>query len=217
MYWTRKEFMERKRQFLADCEPHHGGLMFWHLWLISTVTWLSGWGISALLKFNGMLNMPGRYAISFALSYLVFAGLVRLWAGYAQHYPARSRSDASGPSLDVPVGDGEGCLLVLGIALVSLLMVGGIWVFGGFPLLLEVVFEVAFAGTVVRGLRPNFVLGQWFWRFLEVTWLRALLIATCFVGVAALMQAKAPEANTFAQAWRDIFFVKEFRSTPTRH
>ena len=68
MYWTRKEFLEKKERFLTSCEPHHGGLMFWHLWLMCTVTWLSGWGISALLKAQGMLNMPARYAISFSLS-----------------------------------------------------------------------------------------------------------------------------------------------------
>lgn len=208
MYWSRKEYLERKQKFLAGCEPQHGQAMLWHVWLMITLTWLAGWAISALLKMKGLSNMPARYAISFAGSYLIFAGLVRAWANHAQAYPAQRRADSDGGYVDWPSIANEGCFVVLGIALVSLLISGGVWLLGGFPLLLEVVFEVAFAGTVVRGIRPNFVLGQWFRRFLELTWLRAALIAACFVGVAAAMQTKAPTATTFAQAWRIIFSVK---------
>ena len=146
------------------------------------------------------------------VSYLIFAGLVRVWAESAKDYPTRSRGDGGGTSLDFPVVDGEGCFLVLALVLVSLLVVASFWLLGGFPLLLEVVFEIAFAGTVVRGFKPNFVLGGWFWRFLEVTWLRAMLMAGCFVGLAALMQAKAPAASTFAQAWSVIFSAHQTQS-----
>lgn len=208
MYWSRKEYLERKQKFLADCEPQHGQVMFWHVWLMTTMTWLAGWVISALLKMKGLHNMPVRYAISFAGSYLVFAGLVRAWASYAQAYPMHRSGDSGGGYVDGPFIADEGCFVVLGIGLFSLLMVGGVWLLGGFPLLLEVAFEVVFAGTVVRGIRPNFVLGQWFRLFLDLTWLRAALIAACFVGIAAALQAKAPTATTFAEAWRVIFFVK---------
>lgn len=84
MYWSRKEYLERKQKFLADCEPQHGQAMFWHVWLMITLTWLAGWAISALLKMKGLGNMPVRYAISFAGSYLIFAGLVRAWANHAR-------------------------------------------------------------------------------------------------------------------------------------
>lgn len=49
-----------------------------------TLTWLAGWAISTLLKMKGLGKMPGRYAISFAGSYLIFAGLVRAWANDAR-------------------------------------------------------------------------------------------------------------------------------------
>lgn len=103
MYWSRKEYLERKQEFLADCEPQHGQAMFRHVWLMITLTWLAGWAISALLKMKGLGKMPGRHA---AGSYLILPG----WSE---------------------------------------------------------------PGPTTRGPTRRNALGQWFRRFLELTWLRA--------------------------------------------
>jgi hypothetical protein len=80
-------------------------------------------------------------------------------------------------------------------------IVGGLFfAVGGAPLLLEAVFEAAFAGVVVRRMSGNLVLGDWKMRLLKNTWLPAIGALLVLLVIAASLHKAAPQATTFAQA-----------------
>ena len=76
---------------------------------------------------------------------------------------------------------------------------------GGLPLLLEVAFELAFAGVVVRRISGRQELGNWVGVLIRNTWWQALLALVLLVGLAAWLQAKAPQAKTFSQAVSQVW------------
>lgn len=155
-----------------------------------------------LLLMFGMTNMPARYAISFFLSYLVFIACVRLWADLVR---VERGGGSDGGGLDAGGVDGEGFLVVLVVLALGLVASALFAMIGGLPLLLEVAFEVAFAGVIVRRVSRKTTVGDWLGALIRNTWLPALAALIVLVTVAAALQAKAPEAKTFAAA------VKAFR------
>lgn len=170
--------------------------------LIFTGTWLCAWAASAALLAGGVRTLPMRYALAFAVAYACFFGLVRVWCDYAKREPLQAKS---GSGWDVPgIDAGEGCLWVLAIAALAFVLSGLFWLVGGYALLLEVAFEVAFAGTVVRGIGKQSMLGHWAQALLRRTWWIALLVVVLLVGFASAMQRAAPQANTLAQAYKSI-------------
>ena len=170
--------------------------------LIFAATFAASWFVSfALLKF-GLTQMPLRYAISFCAAYVVFFCAVRVWADFQKPLP-QDRSTSGGVS-DFPVDSfagGEGCLIVLGLFLVGLLISAVLWGLGGFAMLLEVAFEVAFAGTVVRrAFSKSYAIGDWYAVLFKRTWLPALVIFVLVVGFAQYLQLRAPQATKLSQA-----------------
>lgn len=148
--------------------------------------------------------MPARYAISFFLSYVVFIAAVRVWADFVKSERG-SGGDWDGTGLDaLGSADGEGCLVVLAVLAVALVVAGLFAMTSGLPLLLEVAFEVAFAGVVVRRVSRKLLVGDWLGTLIRNTWLHALVALCVLVTVAALLQAKVPEATTFASAVRSL-------------
>ena len=95
---------------------------------------------------------------------------------------------------------GEGRVVVLGILVLGLAAGAVFAMVGGLPLLLEVAFEVAFAGVVVRRIARREPVGDWLGTLIRNTWLPALATWIVLVTVAAALQAKAPQATTFRQA-----------------
>jgi hypothetical protein len=73
------------------------------------------------------------------------------------------------------------------------------------PLLLEVAFEVAFAGVIVRRLSGRRTLGDWLGALVRNTWLHALVTLCILVALAAWLQFSAPQASTFAAAVKTIW------------
>jgi hypothetical protein len=65
-------------------------------------------------------------------------------------------------------------------------------------------YAVAFAGTVVRGMGKQSMLGNWASALLRKTWWMALLVMALLSSFAATMQNAAPEAKTIAQAYKSI-------------
>jgi hypothetical protein len=170
--------------------------------LMFTGTWLFAWLASAALLAAGMESMPLRYAAAFTLAYGCFFGLVRIWCDFAKREPDKK---SSGTSFDLPgVDGGEGCLIVLAVAALAFILSGLFWAMGGYGLLLEVAFEVAFAGTVVRGIGRQSMVGQWARALLQRTWWIALLVMLLVAGFAAVMQNAAPEAQTLSQAYKSV-------------
>jgi hypothetical protein len=164
-------------------------------------TWLCAWAVSAALVAQGMHSMPLRYSIAFAVAYACFFCLVRIWCDFAKREPSRAKS---GGYFDLPIADAEGCLWVLAIFALMFILSGVFWAVGGYALLLEVAFEVAFAGTVVRGMGKQSMLGNWANALLRRTWWMALLVMALLAGFAATMQSAAPETDTIAQAYKSI-------------
>ncbi len=169
--------------------------------LILTGTWLCAWLCSAALLALGLRNMPLRYVLAFGVAYACFFGLVRVWCDFAKREPDQKSSS----NFDISGADGgEGCLIVLGVMALAFVLSGLFWVIGGYGLLLEVAFEIAFAGTVVRGIGKQSMLGNWPKALLVRTWWIALLVMLALAGFAAAMQNAAPAAHTMAQAYKSI-------------
>ncbi|MET0207679.1 MAG: hypothetical protein ABW220_01485 [Burkholderiaceae bacterium] len=198
MRWNTREYLQRRREFIAQRGHNHP--MLTATTLIFTATWLFAWGMSALLLHAGMHSMPKRYALSFLASYGVFFLCVRLWCNSVHN--DRQRSDSSG-GFDLGSGD-EGCFVVLAIAFAAFLVAVLFWATGGVAALLEVAFEVAFAGTVVRGLSRTEIVGHWARTLFAHTWPHALVVLVVLVSIAIALQHAAPEATTFSQAFKAI-------------
>ncbi|HKX41843.1 MAG TPA: hypothetical protein VJO99_11845 [Burkholderiaceae bacterium] len=193
MNWDSREYQRQRQTFFAGVERRQSMLLI--TTLIFTVTWLVGWGCSALLLHVGWNSMPLRYAASFLVSYAAFFGCARLWCNQV----AERRGGFDVGSLD-PGVDGDGCLVLLA-ALALALVVGGLfWMSGGFAALIEAAFEVAFAGTIVRRLGRTERVGHWARALFAGTWPQALAMCILLVGIAATLQRAAPGAITFADA-----------------
>ena len=211
--WDAARYALEKQRFIADRLRYR--FIAAHTWLIFSATWASGWGVSGLLLSAGMKNMPLRYGLALAVSYPVFFLCVRVWAGAMRSAPAAdNRFLRSADLLNVPA-DGEGCLVVLIALAVGGLLAVVFMLIGGPELLLEVAFEVTFAGTLVRRLRHFQVVGSWKERLLRSTAPFALAVMLGLVVIAAGLQHRVPSATTFAQACR-ILYSQSAHSHPPR-
>jgi hypothetical protein len=86
----------------------------------------------------------------------------------------------------------------------AFILSGLFWAIGGYGLLLEVAFEIAFAGTVVRGIGKQSMLGNWPKALLQRTWWIALAVMAVVVAIAGMMQSAAPDAVTMVQAYKAV-------------
>ena len=199
--WDPARYQRERRNFIESRSRFRP--IYFHAALIFTMTWLAGWACSwALLKF-GVENMPLRYGVSFLLSYLVFIACVRVWADFMRAERGDGSVDAGG--FDLPFVGFEGCAVVIAGLLLGLAVAGVFAMTGGLPLLLEVAFEVVFAGVVVKRLTRRQELGDWLSSVVRHTWLHALVAGLLLVAAAALLQHQAPEAKTFAAATKALW------------
>jgi hypothetical protein len=199
--WTAAEHARERRRFIESrLRWRWVGL---HTSILLLVTWLAGWAASWALLRAGMTQMALRYALSFALSYLVFLLAVRVWADFMRDERGGEAFDPG--FVDVGVPDAEGCLFVVLLWLVALLLAGLFALAGGLPLLLEAAFEVVFAGVIVRRAARRQVLGDWLRVLVRNTWLPAVVALFALVTVAGLLQARAPQARTLAEAVRVLW------------
>ena len=77
---------------------------------IGSMTLLVTWGASHLQLLAGGQSLALRYLVSLGLGYLVYLGLVRLWAAWLLRRPPGRRSDGGGDVPDVfSAGSGEPC------------------------------------------------------------------------------------------------------------
>lgn len=197
--WTALEYERQRRRFVESRLLHRN--VYFHASLIFTGTLLTGWICSRALLMLGMASLPLRYALGFAGAYAVFLLLVRVWADFVR----RERGDGLGggdmiDGLNMFSGDAEGCFFVLAAWIVGLVAAGVFALVGGMPLLLEVAFEVVFAGVIVRRARRVVVVGDWLGALLGRTWLYALVTALFLVSIAGYAQHKVPAARTLREA-----------------
>jgi hypothetical protein len=197
--WNPQEIARQKQQFIAQRVDHVGGL---GLFLVFAVTAAATWFWAQALLSWGLRNLPLRYAITGVVAYAVFACCVRVWADFQKRIERKntSTSELAEASLDAASSfDEAGCVVVIGVALAWVLGIaafGALWAFGGIAALLEVAFEVAFAGVVVRSLRKTETVGDWLGVLLRKTALPAALITLAAVGFAAWGQSRFPQAVT---------------------
>jgi hypothetical protein len=200
--WNPQEIERQKQQFIAQRLDRVGGF---GLFLVFALTTAATWFWARALLSGGVTNMPLRYAITGLVAYAVFACCVRVWADFQKRieYKRSSSSDFAEAGLDAATSlDEAGCVLALGVALawvVGIAAFAALWAFGGIAMLLEVAFEVAFAGVVVRKLRGTETVGNWFSVLLKKTALPALLITALAMGFAAWGQSRYPQAVTMGE------------------
>lgn len=197
--WSWRDYLKQRRDFV---EARRQRTSISGVALVFIATLLAGWACSVVLwRVLGMASMPLRYALSTAVVYAAFFPAIRVWADHQRPLQTEHRGSSSWGDLgDVPA-DGEGCLIALAVVALGFLAAGLVAAFGGFAVLLEVAFEVAFAGVLVRrALHPSFAVGRWWQVLLRRTWLPALLMAALLVWAAAQLQQHAPQAHTLGEA-----------------
>ncbi len=191
--------LERERRSFIDARKKH--VSMWGVSLVFAftlfVTWLCSW---VLLKM-GLQSMPWRYALNILAGYGAFFCAIRIWADYQKRHPSERQADSESAAFDFPTVDAEGCLIfVLLIGAAFLIAVLFAWV--GTSLLLEVAFEVAFAGALVRRMGEIQEVGNWHIVVLKKTcWLVALLMIGVCAG-ASFCQSKYPNAVNIAEVWK---------------
>jgi hypothetical protein len=201
--WDRVRLHKEKKAFVQQRIDNRS--VGWHLTLIIIITWLAAWLVSALLLHVGRVtSLPWRYAMAFLFAYLVFFSCARVWAGAMVRDGARSSDINLSNIVDISdVGSafaGEGCAFVIVLIAISGLISGIIYLTGGAPLLLEVAFELAFAGTLVRSVGKIERVGDWAAKLFWNTLPHALAAFVVCVGMAAWLQHQAPGTVTFSQA-----------------
>ncbi len=203
--WDQARYQREKRNFIESRARFRP--LYLHTALIFTMTWLAGWACSWALFKCGVENIALRYGLSFLLSYVVFIACVRVWADFMRAERSGGVGDAGG--FDLPVADGEGCAIVTVCLLLGLLLTAVFALAGGLPLLLEVAFEVVFAGVVVKRIGRKQELGNWLSMVVRHTWPHALLAGLILVAAAGFLQHQAPEVKTFASAVKAIWLKSQ--------
>jgi hypothetical protein len=194
---TDVELERRKREFIAARKARVSIL---GLSLVFAATFSATWLCSAVLLWLGLHHMPLRYALSILAGYGVFFLAVRVWADYQRAHPTdRGSSDKSWPG-DLPIFDAEGCLVVLVIVFVGLAFAGLVaWL--GTVVMLEVAFEVIFAGVLVRRMGQLQEVGNWSQLLFKRTWWLILLIMIATAMTAYHFQSKYPRAIKASDIW----------------
>lgn len=206
--WNEDRYEREKRRFIGARMARAPLRM--HFTVLFAVTWGAAWLCSWLLlhvvapSHAWARMLPARYAIAFLFAYGCFFLAARIWMEIARELPESQSGAAELNDLfnyGSGGGDGDSCLLVIATLIIGFLVGTLFLAIGGAPMLLEAAFEAAFAGVVVtRPLRGKLVIGDWKGRLLANTWKPALGGFVALVGLAAFLHAKAPQAETFAQA-----------------
>lgn len=191
--------LEHERRGFIDARKNH--VSMWGASFafasIFIVTWLSSW----LLLKMGLQSMPLRYAINILVGYGAFFGVIRVWADYQKRHPVVRHKNSDWGSLDLPGADAEGCLIFMGLIAVGFVIVG-LFMWIGTGLLLEVAFEVAFAGALVRRMGQIEEVGNWHVVLFQKTcWWVVLLILVVGAG-AFYCQNKYPGAVNMSGVWK---------------
>jgi hypothetical protein len=205
-HWTYKDYMNERRRFIGEREFKTSTL---GVALLLGATIAVGWMASYGLRKLGLTSMPLRYGISYLLAYASFFLWVRIWADF-QKLPPKDYSTAQRGTDELRdaslLGGGEAGLFI--ILMVGLGLVGAVFMslVSAFAVLLEVAFELAFAGVVVkRAFHADRVVGQW-WRVLfKRTWLFAVAMGAALMVSAAWLQSLYPSAvglGQVLQIWR---------------
>lgn len=185
--------------------------------------WLSG----ALLRWAGVDALSLRFGLSLAVSYVVYLGLLRLWAAYLLSRDDGDLADVAEVGMDVAdagarlgsrsldaadlaSGLDEGALVLLpiaaliGMALALAALLGtGVTLLFGVEVLMAVSVEVAlaaFAAGLAWRHQRQFDRGGWLRCALQHTWAGALAFIVAGVGLGAALDHWMPQAESLPHA-----------------
>jgi hypothetical protein len=165
--------------------------------LVASAAWYCSYLM--LTKWH-ITSMPIRYLISGFVAYLPFILLIRIWAiwiqGESQYYSLNREFTEEMALETFPHSLVESAVIYAMTLAIVLVMA----LFGGVAVLLEVAFEVAFAGVIVEHAARIKVVGSWFSLLLQKTMWRAALMTTLWALLGAYLQYKVPSAATLSQA-----------------
>ncbi len=191
--------LEHERRDFIDARKNH--VSMWGasiaFVLIFIVTWMSSW----LLLKMGLQSMPLRYAINILVGYGAFFAVIRVWADYQKKHPVVRNKNSDWGSFDLPGADAEGCLIFVALIAAGF-VIAGLFMWIGTGLLLEVAFEVAFAGALVQRMGQIHEVGNWQVVLFQKTrwWVILLILAVC--SGAFYCQNKYPGAVNMAEVWK---------------
>jgi hypothetical protein len=196
--WKDVDFERERRGFIKARKNH---VSMWGVSLafavVFAVTWLSSW----LLLNAGMQSMPLRYAINILIGYGAFFCVIRVWADYQKKHPSERHENSDLGSFDLLGADGEGCLFVIALIAIGFL-IAGLFMWVGTSLLLEVAFEVAFAGALVRRMGHIQEVGNWHIVLFQKTYVWLVLLVAVVCSGAYFCQNKYPGAVNMSGVWK---------------
>ncbi|MBS7808757.1 hypothetical protein [Variovorax sp. PCZ-1] len=195
--------LESERNVFVEARKHRTSAL--GLSLVFVVTLIATWLASAALLKQTALSMSWRYVAAMCVGYAVFFCAVRIWADFQKRHPVERGNSSWDMPTDIPAVDAEGCFFVVIFFFLALLLAGTIsWL--GVPILLEVAFEVAFAGAVVRRMgQVDYYVGGWHWVLLKKTaWILVMLMILVYFG-AQYLQKQHPSIRTMADILRILF------------
>lgn len=191
--------LERERRSFIDVRKKH--VSMWGVSLVFAFVLILTWFCSWVLLKMGLQSIPWRYAINILAGYGAFFCAIRVWADFQRKHPTERQSNSDSGAFDFPAVDADGCLIVL-VLIGAAFLIAVLFSWVGTGLLLEVAFEVAFAGALVRRMGQIQEVGNWHVVLFQKTcWLVALLmVVVC--AAAYHCQSKYPNAVNVAQVWK---------------
>ncbi len=203
-----------------------------HVTMIILGTSLATWLIDFLLLKASVVSMIFRYPIAILGGYGVFLLGVKMWLNYsgiqeylnqrdaeamlnAQPHTPLNRSSWDGSGLDLfPVGDAEGCLFIIAVAVVGFIFFWGLGAFAT-QLFADVVLEVILAAGLLKGLRKaessGWVTGAW-----NSTKYWLLLVLVIAGGFAVWANRNFPDANTALQVYQERSAANQLLPKPSK-
>ncbi len=188
-----------------------------HVSLILLFTIISGWGIDKVLYASGMETMLVRYLFAVFFAYAAFLLAVYVWiefSGIREYLNQQKADELIGEKVpteaesnfrdhtetvrdltDLSVFiDGEGCLIVLGLAALFLAL-GGLMLLNPASFFSEIVVELLLAAGLLRGLNRLQSTG-WMISAINATWWTFIFALTATVGICLIGQKMTPGAKT---------------------
>lgn len=186
------------------------------------------WLVGAVLRWAGVDMLSLRFGLSLAGCYVVYLGLLRLWAAYLLSREddgldavdlaidvadaGHGLGDAAGSAVEAAGSLDEGAIVLLplvalvGMALALAALLGaGVTLLFGVEVLLAVSVEVAlaaFAAGLAWRHQRQFERGGWLRCALRHTWAGALAFLAAGVGLGAALDHWMPEAESLPHAVR---------------
>ena len=197
---------QRKAQFVAWFKNRF--FLRFHMAIILGLTFLAGLGVTKLLLVEGNTNLAARYGIAVLASYVAFLILLRLWLWYIEREDEIDAADVV-DGVDIPSGGSDaddlsslvpdldedfGFAIVVLLALLVLVGLGGYLVYAGPTILADAAFEALLASSLIPAARRGEATG-WMRGAVRATAVPFALMLVVAVGFGWVAGLACPEAR----------------------